>query len=240
MRRVLNTTVLVQLICRTPKSALDAYELYMVRSDLRLRERTEEISCRLWQRRRYPLITPGWWTSLTSCWSWQPPANFSFWLLRWDLSIKAGSVQDSFQDGNFRTVLLGGRDRNREPPTLPGEMERFSIQFLFLDDLNIYHSDWRASPRENSLFPKISGGEDVSSVYFQSTREFRRRLPPLFVVSLGRAGDKLRGRFSSSSQCSHSAFNNNYFQIVSVISFDEPVEQIGAKWIAEHVLLPVE
>ena len=30
MLRVLNTTVIVHLICRTPKSALNAYEIYMV------------------------------------------------------------------------------------------------------------------------------------------------------------------------------------------------------------------
>lgn len=180
MRRVLNTTVLVQLICRTPKSALDAYELYMALT-------AEEIS---------------------SDHSWL--VDLSHLMLV--LAAASKLLILATQDGNFRTVLLGGRDRNREPPTLLGEMERFSMVYLFQGDLNIYHSDWRASPRENSLFPKISGGEDVNSVYFQSTREFRRRLPPLFVVSLGRAGDKLRGRFSSSSQCSHFACRANRSQ----------------------------
>ena len=183
--------------------------------------------CRPSLPRRFPLSTPGWWTCHTSCWPWQQPVRFSFWLLKWVLYIgkTAQSPQKSFQNVNFRAARIGcvkrmfmlTRDsrRVRDPSTLPGELDRFrfflfSCRFKYLSFRLETVSTWEF----NSIFTKISGGCQVSSVYFQSMREFPRRLPPSSVVSPGRAGDKPRGRFSSSSQCSHYAFINDNNKII--------------------------
>ena len=115
--------------------------------------------CRLWQRRRFPQITPGWWTCLTSCWPWQPPANFSFWLLMSDLGKKAGSQHTTLLSG-WEFPGCSTRRQESQRATNPARRDGEVQQFIFIStvDLNIYYSDWKASPRENSIFTKISGG----------------------------------------------------------------------------------